>query len=622
MITCRPTTSSFVSLSNRSITMARLMGGSAKVAPEPGTGSIFVTPPPPQPARPLPEIAKKVANSPGRAVVADQPGRDPVPEGSTSLPEPTSLPGTQTAADATFQAETVPAQAPVPVPVLSGTVANSSAQDAAAAGNGHPASGTAAVRPPPLAVSVSEDGLTHAKLRLFIGTWNLHGTEPSEDLTAFLGSPSSAGVSSPPDVMAIGTQEAFRSIEKSVLVPSKARWLARLTEAIGKDYACVGSQALCAIHVAVFVRLPLLPRVSNVQSAHVATGIGGGRVGNKGGCALALSIGKTSFLFVNAHFAAHQTKVEQRNADWHRIDSTLPLWPQRENSSPRLKLMSDGTDDSGGGGGRNSSVDSAIADTAASVSSGGIEAANGDVNGGGARDGGSSVSATAAFDRAFWFGDLNYRINGNREMVDALLAPADERAKAAADWEGDLAHWAHMRAVLLNNDQLTLEMRANRVFTGGWHEGAIAFRPTYKFDKKQPQMYDQSEKRRIPAYTDRVLWRTGNASGATVAESASPADGTNGVSAAAGDRTDVHLLRYDSVDSLICSDHKPVVAEFDVSYALSPKSRKLSGSLASRHASARFGTSSSMVRTPSPRNVGPRSSQGSKATESSICTVM
>ena len=45
-----------------------------------------------------------------------------------------------------------------------------------------------------------------------------------------------------------------------------------------------------------------------------------------------LSVGGTSLLFVNAHFAAHQHKVKERNADFARIDARLlpQLEPERQ----------------------------------------------------------------------------------------------------------------------------------------------------------------------------------------------------------------------------------------------------------------------------------------------------
>ncbi|KOO34482.1 endonuclease exonuclease phosphatase family protein, partial [Chrysochromulina tobinii] len=134
-----------------------------------------------------------------------------------------------------------------------------------------------------------------AMLRVVVATWNLHGKEAPDDLKPWLG-----GAVATPDVYAIGTQEAQRGIEASVLLPSKAQWLGRLETALGPHYKCVGSQTLVAIHLAVFVRTRLLPQVAHVQSAHVSTGLStgfAGSLGNKGGVAIALTLGHTSFLF-------------------------------------------------------------------------------------------------------------------------------------------------------------------------------------------------------------------------------------------------------------------------------------------------------------------------------------
>ena len=50
-----------------------------------------------------------------------------------------------------------------------------------------------------------------------------------------------------------------------------------------------------------------------------------------------------------------------------------------------------------------------------------------------------------------------------------------------------------------------LEQEAGNVFQG-FREGQITFPPTYKYDLFSDD-YDTSEKSRIPAWTDRVLWR-------------------------------------------------------------------------------------------------------------------
>ena len=53
-----------------------------------------------------------------------------------------------------------------------------------------------------------------------------------------------------------------------------------------------------------------------------------------------------------------------------------------------------------------------------------------------------------------------------------------------------------------------MEMAAGRAFVH-LQEAPISFRPTYKFDKHsaEPLDYDSSEKRRVPAWTDRILFR-------------------------------------------------------------------------------------------------------------------
>lgn len=57
-------------------------------------------------------------------------------------------------------------------------------------------------------------------------------------------------------------------------------------------------------------------------------------------------------------------------------------------------------------------------------------------------------------------------------------------------------------------DELHQEMAGSRVFRF-LHEAPIAFAPTYKFDKGDaaPLAYDSSEKQRVPAWCDRILFR-------------------------------------------------------------------------------------------------------------------
>lgn len=92
----------------------------------------------------------------------------------------------------------------------------------------------------------------------------------------------------------------------------------------------------------------------------------------------------------------------------------------------------------------------------------------------------------SSHDYVFWCGDFNYRIDLPIEEVKQLVKDKN--------WEQLLAH-----------DQLLNNQKAEKVFRN-YHEGTINFPPTYKYDINSDD-YDTSEKSRIPAWTDRVLFR-------------------------------------------------------------------------------------------------------------------
>ncbi|KAI8561283.1 hypothetical protein RHMOL_Rhmol04G0326700 [Rhododendron molle] len=96
-------------------------------------------------------------------------------------------------------------------------------------------------------------------------------------------------------------------------------------------------------------------------------------------------------------------------------------------------------------------------------------------------------------DRVIWLGDLNYRIALSHRSAKALVEMQNWRA-------------------LLESDQLRIEQRRGRVFHG-WQEGQIYFPPTYKYSNNSDRyaVHDmrRKEKRRTPAWCDRILWYGG-----------------------------------------------------------------------------------------------------------------
>ncbi|KAL4214955.1 DNase I-like protein [Rhizopus microsporus] len=116
-------------------------------------------------------------------------------------------------------------------------------------------------------------------------------------------------------------------------------------------------------------------------------------------------------------------------------------------------------------------------------------------------------------DNIVWVSDLNYRVS---------LSNLEAR---------EYVHQGNIEA-LLHHDQLIREMNQGNVFPG-YKEGLITFLPTYKYDVGT-DIYDTSEKQRIPGWTDRILYK-GN---------------------------QLRQLQYSRAE-LYTSDHRPVFALFE-----------------------------------------------------------
>ncbi|KAF8504208.1 DNase I-like protein [Gautieria morchelliformis] len=89
-------------------------------------------------------------------------------------------------------------------------------------------------------------------------------------------------------------------------------------------------------------------------------------------------------------------------------------------------------------------------------------------------------------ENVIWLADTNYRIDLDNEAVRSLIRAGDFDALVAVD-------------------QLKQAMDMQAAFVG-FEEGPILFPPTYRYDVGTSN-YDTSEKARIPAWTDRVIFR-------------------------------------------------------------------------------------------------------------------
>uniref|UniRef100_V5E355 Endonuclease/exonuclease/phosphatase n=2 Tax=Kalmanozyma brasiliensis (strain GHG001) TaxID=1365824 RepID=V5E355_KALBG len=233
-------------------------------------------------------------------------------------------------------------------------------------------------------------------------------------------------------------------------------------------YLLVQSESLVGLFTCVFVKQTEFKHVRELAISTVKTGMGG-RYGNKGAVIARLVVQDTSIAFVNAHLAAGQKHVKQRNADVADILEYPTVF------------------------------DDPYADPEAYV-------------------GGGDGSMVLDHELVFFSGDLNYRIDHNRDTVLSALA-------------------ARKLASLLDQDQLRKELKHNPAFRlADFSEPPIAFAPTYKYDRGSYD-WDTSDKNRIPAWCDRVLFKS--------------------------DKPDrVKCLEYRRWECTI-SDHRPVTAVFE-----------------------------------------------------------
>jgi len=148
----------------------------------------------------------------------------------------------------------------------------------------------------------------------------------------------------------------------------------------------------------------------------------------------------------------------------------------------------------------------------------------------GARLRNTSLDLTMQFDHCFWFGDLNYRV----DPADSNDSESTEKAPAVVT---KVMSFVGSPDEMMSHDQLCRIRKDKTDFTG-FEEGVITHAPSYKVKRDVGIKYDAG---RAPAYTDRVIWKS-----------------------LPHCRQNLTQTRLDMVAQLTSSDHKPVVACFQV----------------------------------------------------------
>ncbi|OXB70909.1 UNVERIFIED_CONTAM: hypothetical protein H355_008215 [Colinus virginianus] len=144
-----------------------------------------------------------------------------------------------------------------------------------------------------------------------------------------------------------------------------------------------------------------------------------------------------------------------------------------------------------------------------------------------------NIPSTLDHDVLFWFGDLNFRI---ADYGIHFVRESINNKRFNLLWEKDQLNMAKKKEAFLQE----------------FIEGPLQFKPTYKFDLHS-DVYDTSEKKRKPAWTDRILWRV-----KSLCQRASKEDEFSEEE----QTISVTLNNYISHMSYGISDHKPVTGTF------------------------------------------------------------
>ncbi|XP_042501597.1 type I inositol polyphosphate 5-phosphatase 12-like isoform X2 [Macadamia integrifolia] len=346
-------------------------------------------------------------------------------------------------------------------------------------------------------------------VKILTGTWNVgQGRASHDSLISWLGS-----AATDVGIVAVGLQEvemgagflAMSAAKETVGLEGSSIgqwWLDTIGKTLdeGSTFERVGSRQLAGLLIAVWVRTSLRPHVGDVDAAAVPCGFGRA-IGNKGAVGLRMRVHDRVMCFVNCHFAAHLEAVNRRNADFDHVYRTMVF--TRANAA-------------------------AVGVSSATQL---LRATN--PVGAHSEDGRPELSEA---DMVVFLGDFNYRLHGI-----SYDEARDFVSQRCFDW-------------LRERDQLRAEMKAGKVFQG-MREGIIRFPPTYKFERHQAGLggYDSSEKKRIPAWCDRILYRDSRLASVSECSLECPVVSS--------------IVQYEACMDVTDSDHKPVRCIFFVDIA-------------------------------------------------------
>lgn len=158
----------------------------------------------------------------------------------------------------------------------------------------------------------TKDPLPPLNLNLSVLTWNLAEKAPSEQECDFI------KYFRESDIVCLGVQEC-EDIKPRRHEGHRSRiWKAIQKKKLGKSFECLAQHKMGGIQLSVWAKKRIVKKIHGVHVLDVACGVGN-VLTNKGAICVLLRVRGKTLAIINAHLAAHQHKVADRNADYHRI---------------------------------------------------------------------------------------------------------------------------------------------------------------------------------------------------------------------------------------------------------------------------------------------------------------
>jgi hypothetical protein len=405
-------------------------------------------------------------------------------------------------------------------------------------------------------------------LEIYATTWNVGETKPMKEKDYYLNYLRPRDDDKKrlpiPDLVVIGLQECSKKYKtnwcKTIHTTLNDSLLASANHHARKDrYVLLSNLSMVQIHLYVFVLHSISSRISDIKTETVPTGIGG-MYGNKGAIGIGFQYRHgTRFCFICSHLAARVQRISHRASDYREITSRmkgLRVWNGGSNSGG---IGGTSASAGGGTGGRSSIISTTSStttiDTGTSTgNNNGTNTSNRrsesitrnssfsmvnsiDTTASTSRDNtvsGSLTSPLDSYDHIFWLGDVNYRVH----MSEGPGCDTPDEYNIVQN----LIDNENFSELILN-DQLTKEMKLQRVFCG-YKESKIQFPPTYRMVKGKDGY--SNKRNQSASYTDRILYKSINEKKSS----------------------NIKVRKYSSDHTMKQSDHRPVYLQCNVKTVL------------------------------------------------------